>query len=334
LNAERVVPRGNGDYRSTGRRQHWSTVPASAVPASMITPVTPSVEIPSLGEIPPSGMPLQEDVYSLLRERADLHAQIFDAAQIQRKLSGPRMLRQGDLQFASEVFAARFLSGDFTTLSQSGSRILTVLGDIAGKGIAAGMWFTHLAGLLQSCGHPDSDPSRIAGEINRHLCYMRPVAPFVTAFLALVDCDLGKLTYCNAGHFLPILLRADGRNCLLDVGGPLLGAIEGAEYQSGELLLEPGDTLLAYSDGVLECRNSSEEEFGVERLMAALRQAEQRSAHDTIMMLLAAVQDFANGRPLGDDVSLTVIQRNANGTGGTSAMKCQPSDSRVFQQRR
>jgi sigma-B regulation protein RsbU (phosphoserine phosphatase) len=300
----------------------------------MISQVTPPEAVPPSEDIPPSGVPLQEDVYSLLRERADLHAQVFDAAQVQRKLSGPRMLRSGNLQFASEVFAARFLSGDFTTLLQNGSRVLTVLGDIAGKGIAAGMWFTHLAGLLQSCGRPDSDPSRIATEINRHLCYLRPVAPFVTAFLALIDCDLGKLTYCNAGHFLPILLHADGRTRLLDVGGPLLGAIEGAEYQSGELLLEPGDTLVAYSDGVLECRNSSEEEFGVDRLMATLRQAEQLSAHDTLMMVLAAVQDFANGRPLSDDVSLTVIQRKANGTAGTSSMKGQPSDSRVFQQRR
>jgi sigma-B regulation protein RsbU (phosphoserine phosphatase) len=300
----------------------------------MISQVTPPEAVPPSEDIPPSGVPLQEDVYSLLRERADLHAQVFDAAQVQRKLSGPRMLRSGNLQFASEVFAARFLSGDFTTLLQNGSRVLTVLGDIAGKGIAAGMWFTHLAGLLQSCGRPDSDPSRIATEINRHLCYLRPVAPFVTAFLALIDCDLGKLTYCNAGHFLPILLHADGRTRLLDVGGPLLGAIEGAEYQSGELLLEPGDTLVAYSDGVLECRNSSEEEFGVDRLMATLRQAEQLSAHDTLMMVLAAVQDFANGRPLSDDVSLTVIQRKANGTAGTSSMKSQPSDSQAFQQRR
>jgi serine phosphatase RsbU (regulator of sigma subunit) len=243
-------------------------------------------------------------------------------------------LRSGDLQFASEVFAARFLSGDFTTLSQSGSRVLTVLGDIAGKGIAAGMWFTHLAGLLQSYGRPDSNPSRIATEINRHLCYLRPVAPFVTAFLALTDCDLGKLTYCNAGHFLPILLRADGRTCLLDTGGPLLGAIEGAEYQSGELVLEPGDTLVAYSDGVLECRNSSEEEFGVDRLMGTLRQVEQRSAHDTLMMLLAAVQDFANGHPLCDDVSLTVIQRDATGVGKTSSTDCEPWDWRVFHPRR
>jgi serine phosphatase RsbU (regulator of sigma subunit) len=256
-------------------------------------------------------VPLQEDIYSLLRERADLHAQVFDAAQIQRKLSGPRILRNRDLQFASEVFAARFLSGDFSILSQDGSRVLTVLGDIAGKGIAAGMWFTHLAGLLQSYGRSDSDPSRIAAEINRHLCYLRPVAPFVTAFFALIDCDLGKLTYCNAGHFLPILLRAEGGTCLLDAGGPLLGAIDSASYETGELILQPGDTLVAYSDGVLECRNHSDEEFGLDRLMTAVRHAEQHSAHVTLMRLLASVQDFANGRPLSDDLSLTVIQRDA-----------------------
>jgi len=260
-------------------------------------------------DVSPSVVPLQEDVYSLLRERADLHAQVFDAAQVQRKLSAPRMLRIGDMQFASEVFAARFLSGDFTTLSQDGPWVLTVLGDIAGKGIAAGMWFTHLAGLLQSYGRVDSSPSRMAAEINRQLCYLRPVAPFVTAFFALTNCELGKLTYCNAGHFLPILLHADGRTCLLDTGGPLLGAIEGAQYQIGELVLEPGDTLVAYSDGVLECRSPADEEFGVDRLIAALRQVKQQSAHDTLMMLLAAVQDFANGHPLCDDLSLTVIQR-------------------------
>jgi sigma-B regulation protein RsbU (phosphoserine phosphatase) len=160
---------------------------------------------------PLSSVSLQDEVDSLGRERLDLHAQLFEAAQIQRKLSGPHELRHGDLQFASEVFAARFLSGDFTTFLQNGSKVLVAHGDIAGKGVAAGMWFTNLAGLLQSYGRPDSDPAKIASEINRHLCYLRPVAPFVTAFFARIDCHRGKLTYCNAGHFPPILLRANGR---------------------------------------------------------------------------------------------------------------------------
>jgi serine phosphatase RsbU (regulator of sigma subunit) len=271
----------------------------------MLTSLTTSWNV-----VRPSAVPSKDEMDSLLRERADLHAQIADAVQIQRKLSGPRVLHCGDLQFAREVFAARYLSGDFTTFSQDGSRVLAVLGDIAGKGVAAGMWFTHLAGLLQSCGRPDFSPSKIASEINRHMCYMQPVAPFVTALIAQMDCDRGVLTYCNAGHFPPILFRRDGDVQLLETGGPLLGALQGAEFASGELMLEPGDTLVVYSDGVVECRNPEGEEFGLDRLIAALPRAKQQSAHGTLMMLLAVVQEFANGYPMSDDMSLTLIQRD------------------------
>src|SRR6202012_1999284 len=191
LNTYRVVP---FDSKYSGPRQNGTTVrpffPSSLTSAAVATPP-------------------QADVYSLLRERMDLHGQLADAVQIQRKLSGPRLLRYGEWQFASEVFAARFLSGDFTTFLQDGSKVLAVLGDIAGKGVAAGMWFTHLAGLLQSYGRPDFDPARIAWEMNRHLCYLQPVSPFVTTFVAQIDTDVDPIRYCNAGHFPPIVLRAN-----------------------------------------------------------------------------------------------------------------------------
>ena len=292
MSSGRVLPRSEGSFRSNGGDLSQSSMVASMPP-------------------PSSNVPLQDEVDSLLREKLDLHSELFEAAKIQRKLSGPREFRQGSLQFASKVFAARFLTGDFTRFLKSGSNVLMAHGDIAGKGVAAGMWFTNLAGLLQRYGGPYSDPTRIAAEINRHLCYLRPVAPFATAFLARIDCNFGDLTYCNAGHFPPILLRADGRTDLLERGGPLLGAIEGAEFELGELILEPGDTLVAYSDGVLECRNTSDEEFGLDRILAALRHAKSSSAQATLIMLLATLQDFANGSPLCDDVSLTVIQRDA-----------------------
>src|SRR5271156_400924 len=271
----------------------------------------PHLQIPSATRPLPPSVQLQDEVDTLRREKLDLHSQLFEAAEIQRKLSGSRKLRHRSLEFASEVFAAHFLSGDFTMFLQNGSLVLTAHADIAGKGVSAGMWSTTLAGLLQTYGYPDADPAQIASEVNRHLCCLRPVAPFVTAFLAQVDCHLGEVTYCNAGHFPPILLRADGRTESLETGGPLLGAIEGAEFNSGELVLQPGDTLVAYSDGVLECCNPSGEEFGSERLSAALGHAKQQSAHATLMMLLAALQDFANGSAVSDDVSVTVIQRAA-----------------------
>jgi serine phosphatase RsbU (regulator of sigma subunit) len=296
MNEGRVLTKNEGKFRTNGGHQSYSMLQSSMV-TSMQAPL--------------SSVPLQDERDSLLREKLDLHSQLFEAAQIQRKLSGPRELRRGCLQFASEIFAARFLPGDFTSFLQSGSKVLVAHGDIAGKGVAAGMWFTNLAGLLQCYDRPSSDPAKIASEINRHLCYLRPVAPFATAFLARVDCNLGELTYCNAGHFPPILLRSDGRTELLETGGPLLGAIEGAKFELGKLTLDPGDTLVAYSDGVLECCNSSNEEFGMDRIVAALRDAESPFAQATLMMLLATLQDFANGSPLCDDVSLTVIQRDA-----------------------
>jgi serine phosphatase RsbU (regulator of sigma subunit) len=254
--------------------------------------------------------PLQEELSAWRRERLDLHAQLFEAAQIQRKLSGARELRHGSLQISSDVFAASFLSGDFTMFSQSGSKVLAAHGDIAGKGVAAGMWFTNLAGLLQSYGRPDADPAKLAAKVNRHLCYLKPVAPFITAFLARIDCRSGVVRYCNAGHFPPIVLRADGRIALLEAGGPLLGAIDEAVFTSGELSLEPGEALVIYSDGVLECGNAAGEEFGTERLSAALRSGGEQSARATLVSLLAALQDFANGSPVCDDISLTVIRRD------------------------
>jgi len=293
------MPPANDGLQSTSDFRDWNTLPPSIL----------SFVAPPPAPVAPTGS-LQDQLDSLHREKLELHTQLFEAAQIQRKLSGPRLLRHGDLQFASEVFAARFLSGDFITFSQNGSKVFAAHGDIAGKGIAAGMWFTNLAGLLQSYGHPDSDPAQIASDVNRHLCYLRPVAPFVTGFIAQIDCDRGDVTYCNAGHFPPMVLRADGRTELLQEGGPLLGAIDDAEFCSATLALEPGDTLVAYSDGVLESCDASGEEFGTDRLIETLRCAESQSAHTKLMTVLATLQDFANGSPLRDDVSLTVIQRD------------------------
>jgi serine phosphatase RsbU (regulator of sigma subunit) len=255
---------------------------------------------------------VQEQMDAMLQEKLALHAELFQAAQIQRKLSGPRTLQQGNMQFASEVFAAHYLSGDFVVVSQDGPQVLTTVGDIAGKGFAAGMWFTNLAGLLQSYADPRCDPGQTAAEINRHLCYLRPVAPFVTAFFTQMDCDSGTLTYCNAGHFPPILLRANGQTETLDKGGPLLGAVEHAEFESDQVTFGPGDMLVAYSDGVLECRNATGEEFGTTRLLHAAEKAKQPTAQQTLMQLLAAVQDYANGNSLCDDLTLLVIQCSAD----------------------
>lgn len=245
------------------------------------------------------------------RERDDLHQQLFEAAQIQRKLSGPRSLRIGELDCAREVFAARYLSGDFAVFYEIEEKLFAAVGDITGKGTPAGMWFTHLVGLIQRYSLAGADPASIASEVNAHLCSLRPLGPFVTMFLAQVDPTSGELVYCNAGHFPPVLLRSREPFSSLDCGGPLLGALSEGAYALGTQILHPGDALIAYSDGVIECRNREDEEFGLERLVVEASRLDYESAQMALLTLLGAVQDFGAGNPACDDLSLMVIRREA-----------------------
>jgi serine phosphatase RsbU (regulator of sigma subunit) len=276
-------------------------IPRSATPAHL----SMSLSLPPLPSTP---APVEEEVFSLREQGRLLHEQLFEAAQIQRKLSGPRSLRRGRFQFGSEVFAARFIPGDFTALWDLGDVVVCAIGDIAGKGVAAGMWFTYMVGLLQTYSSSGGDPAEALAELNWNLCSLRPSAPFSTIFLAQFDCASGDVTYCNAGHFPPVLLRSKGKRELLDRGGPLLGALPQSEYESGRLRFDSGDALIAYSDGVLECRNADDEEFGLDRLIAAAEQTRHFSAQTAVLSVLASLQDFGNGAPPADDVSLIMVQ--------------------------
>lgn len=248
---------------------------------------------------------------SVGRERDDLYQQLFEAAQIQRKLSGPRVLQIGELDCAREVFAARYLSGDFAVFYEVGSKLFAAVGDITGKGTPAGMWFTHLVGLIQRYSLAGANVAKIASEVNAHLCSLRPLGPFVTMFLAQIDPSSGEVVYCNAGHFPPVVLRTGEPFSSLDSGGPLLGALPDSAYEMGTEILHPCDALIAYSDGVIECRNGADEEFGLERLVAGASRLGYESAQMTLLTLLGAVQDFGAGNPACDDLSLMVIRREA-----------------------
>jgi serine phosphatase RsbU (regulator of sigma subunit) len=270
------------------------------------SPVVDSIISPRADRLEPP----PQDAADAQREKGELDRQLFEAAQIQRRLSGPRVLRRGNLDCAREVFAAGYLSGDFTLFWAHGAKILAVIGDIAGKGLPAGMWFTHLVGLLQHYAVLGAEPSSVATEVNRHLCSLRPLAPFVTMFLAEIDSASGEFVYCTAGHFPPVLLRANDHVLSLETGGPLLGALAESAYEDGRQRLEPGDTILAYSDGVLECRNKHDEEFGLDRFISEARRSKRDSAQMAVLALLGAVQDFAAGSPLCDDTSLLVVRRS------------------------
>jgi sigma-B regulation protein RsbU (phosphoserine phosphatase) len=246
---------------------------------------------------------------ALQKDYADLHAALFEAAQAHRRLCAPRMVRRYDFEIASEIFAVRYLPGDFFTVDEASGGVILALGDICGHGLAAGMWTTHLVGLVGAHTAANPEPEAIVTGVNRDLCRKSSSAPLASLFLARLDPATGRLDYCSAGHPPALLLRADGQLESLSIGGPLLGVLPDASFDRGSVELLAGDMLLAYSDGVLESRDNADQEFGYERLEAELRRAQTGSADAALFSVLGSVQDFGAAREQADDMSLVVIRR-------------------------
>jgi sigma-B regulation protein RsbU (phosphoserine phosphatase) len=254
------------------------------------------------------GTALEGQVAQLQREQRELHRALFEAAEVQRRLCPPRQARFGRLEIACEMFPLSYLSGDFYDVLDLGTSAGLAVGDIVGKGLAAGMWFAHLLGQIRVHARSTPDPAKVVAGINHDLRQLKAEPPLVSLFYARLDPKHRELSYCNAGQPPALLLKPDGSTRPLAEGGPLLGAIPQAAFVSGRVSFEPGDTLLVYSDGIVECRNQRAEEFGLAGLEAAARRAAGSSAAGTLFSLLGAVQDFAGATPREDDFALMVVR--------------------------
>jgi sigma-B regulation protein RsbU (phosphoserine phosphatase) len=241
----------------------------------------------------------------------ELQQAMFEAAQVHRRLCAPRLVRHGAFDVASEIFAVRHLPGDFFSVEETRDGLVFALGDIGGKGLAAGMWVTHLVGLIRTHTAVNSDPEAIVAGVNRDIARLAAVEPLSTIFVARLDSRSGILDYCSAGHPPALHLRANGQLELLSDGGPVLGAVPSASFDRGSMMMDPGDLLLVCSDGILESFNEAEQEFGAMRLQTELRRAQGGTAESVLFSVLGAVQDFAAPRPLTDDMTLAVVKNNS-----------------------
>jgi serine phosphatase RsbU (regulator of sigma subunit) len=265
-------------------------------------PVTTSNERTQLHE-------LEIKLETVQRQYAELNTAIFEAAQVHRRLCAPTLVHYGRFDIASEIFAVRHLPGDFFTIEDTDEGMVLALGDIGGKGLAAGMWVSHLAGLIRTHTAENSSPEKIVAGINRDFARLSSVAPLSSLFVARINRDSGTLDYCSAGHPPALLLREDGLLEALSDGGPVLGVVPAARFDCGKVQMNMGDALLVCSDGILESFNIEDQEFGSQRLEAEFRRAHGGSAESMLFSVLGAVQDFAAPRPLTDDMTLVLITK-------------------------
>ncbi|HEU0121602.1 MAG TPA: PP2C family protein-serine/threonine phosphatase [Bryobacteraceae bacterium] len=243
-----------------------------------------------------------------------LAMQVEHARRVQQDLLPARPLERGDFEVSGSCSPAAELSGDFYDVFQvRGTGTAFVLGDVSGKGMPAAVLAGVMQGAVRSSQWAASGRRHVEAtrQINRLLCERAARERYASMFWAYFVPELQVLRYVNAGHLPPLLIPArTGLARWLQSGGPVLGLLDGAAYEQGEIGLEAGDVLAMYSDGIVEACGADGEPFGKERMAGVVREHARRPVEEIREAVLAAVRRFTGDAEWADDHTLLLVKRN------------------------
>jgi serine phosphatase RsbU (regulator of sigma subunit) len=245
------------------------------------------------------------------RERQRMEQEINIARDIQQALL-PRNFRDfPHLSVAGCNFPCLSVGGDyFDVFPLSDNRTAFLIADVSGKGLGAALLTTMLQGVLSGMTL-GTDPARLFNHLNRFLCDHAEVGRYATMFFGILD-DKGGLEYINAGHPSPILVRHTGvAEEAFTEGSFPVGLVPEAEYATASVKLEPGDTLVLFSDGVTEAMDPQEEFFGMPRLVKLVTGQNDVPLDGLQKLLLEAVENFSRGASQADDLTLLLVRYRA-----------------------
>jgi sigma-B regulation protein RsbU (phosphoserine phosphatase) len=213
------------------------------------------------------------------------------------------------LTLAARCLPARETGGDFYDVVDLGARVGVIVGDVSGKSLPAAMLMAVARSTSRSEARNHETPWVVLTETNRWLCDDVPRNNFVALSYALVDPERRQLAMAAGGQLSPLLRRADGETQFLECPPSLpLGMHLGTEFSQLELELAPGDTLIFYTDGIVEAHDQCRELFGFERLEQLVREWGHLPPDELIERLLAEVHAFSEGMPTHDDMTLVVVR--------------------------
>lgn len=244
------------------------------------------------------------------RERQRLEQEINIARDIQQALL-PRNIPDGPhLAITGCNYPCLAVGGDyFDVFPLDNDRTAFLIADVSGKGLGAAIVTTMLQGAL-SAMTLGTDPARVFAHVNRFLCGHTEVGRYATMFLGVLD-RLGNLEFINAGHPSPFLIRSGVAEEPFSEGSFPVGLVPEAEYEVSRVKLEPGDTLVLFSDGVTEAMDPDEQLFGVPRLRECLNGQTGRPLDQIQKCVLEAVENFSRGASQTDDLTLLVVRYRA-----------------------
>jgi phosphoserine phosphatase RsbU/P len=237
------------------------------------------------------------------------------AKQVQARLFPQRLVSMQTLDYAGICIQAREVGGDYYDFLRLGpDRLGLVIGDISGKGIAAALMMANLhANLRSHCAIAWDQPERLLRSVNQLFYENTTDNAYATLFFAEYSDKEQSLRYANCGHLSALLLRRDNTLERLDSTGTVVGLFDNWDCAMGECRLASGDAVALYTDGVTEAFNGAGEEFGEERLIAALRRHRELSSTDLLSSVLAEVQQFSPHEQ-HDDITVIVAKCRTRST--------------------
>lgn len=245
----------------------------------------------------------------LRRSRRMEEEEVSGAKEIQKSLLPHEVPQVHGYDIAATTQSARFVGGDYYDIAQLSDTLTAFcIADVAGKGFPGALLMSNLQAALKPLLREDVRPDDLCGRLNRILCEIMPTNRFVSFFCGVLDSGKNLFTYCNAGHNPPLLVRADGGSMHeLRTSGAILGRFPDWRYTQRSQNLRRGDTLLLFTDGVVEACNENDEPFGEQRLLQFAREAHSCSAAAWLDRLSKAVSAHSAGK-LQDDATMIVLR--------------------------
>ncbi len=248
-------------------------------------------------------------LYQMVVEKRELEKDLLVARKIQLALLPHKMPRAGRIVLSAYSRPSRQVGGDlYDAVKLADGNIAVAVADVSGKGVPGALLMASLHTIYRAEIRRGLAASRLVSLVNRHFCESASDGNFATFFHAIIHPKENQIEYCNAGHNAAILVRRNGNVEQLESTGIILGFMRDAEYDDFKVAFEPGDVLVAYSDGITEAENEHEEMFGKERLISVVQELRPQTPAKIKKGIIEALKEFTSFGKIQDDVTLLVVK--------------------------
>lgn len=249
------------------------------------------------------------DLHEQLIEKKRLEGQLEVARQVQLELLPPNDPALEGFDISGYNFPTEEVSGDYYDWVRIyADQIAIVIADVSGKGVPAAILMAFLRASLRAASHIGYATHISMAKVNYLLWESIERNQFVTAIYGILDASNKTLSYSNAGHNPPLLVKAGGEIRFLDQGEQPLGMFRETRYHENHVVFEPGDVFVLYTDGATEAQNPAGEEYGRERLIEAVKQSRDKPASEMVASIQMSVLEWTANAGANDDVTFFVIK--------------------------